>query len=73
MIFEVQKEDKIYIVDDLKPFYQQTKQFQQAFNEVKESNTSNVITATFDNADTFLYTETNRVLISLKEIENENN
>lgn len=73
MIFEVKKEDRTYIVDDLKPFHQQPKSFQKAFNDIKIENESDVTTASFDNADAIIYTETNRVLILLKKIENENN
>lgn len=73
MIFEVKKEQEIYFIDDLKPFDQQTKSFQRAFNAAEQQTGISVIIALFDNADIMLYTESNRVIISLKEVENENN
>lgn len=73
MIFEVKKEKQTYIVDDLKLFHQQPKAFKIAFDKADKENAEGVIIAHFDNVDTILYTQSNRVLISLKEIENEDN
>ncbi len=73
MIFEISKSDKTYKVDDLKPFDQQTKAFQKAFNEAEKIEGDGFTTARFDNAEALLYTHSNRVLIYLKEIENEDN
>lgn len=73
MIFEVKKEDKTYIVDDLKPFHQQRKAFQQAFNKADNENLIGVTISHFDNADAILYIESDRLLITLNENENENN
>lgn len=73
MIFELKKEDKIYIIDDLKLFNQQSKAFQEAFNETEKENATGIIKASFDNADAVLYINSNRVIVSLKNIDNENN
>lgn len=73
MIFEVKKGDKTYNVDDLKLFHQQTKAFQKAFNQAEKSDALDLTIAHFDNADAILYTNSSRVLITLKEIEDENN
>lgn len=72
MIFEVKTEKKTYIVDDLKLFGQQTKAFQEAFNNANKENGEGIIIAYFSNAEAILYTQSNRILITLKEIENEN-
>ena len=72
MIFEIKKEKKTYIVDDLKLFDQQTKAFQEAFNNANKENGEGIIIAYFSNAEAILYTQSNRILITLKEIENEN-
>lgn len=72
MIFEVKTEKKTYIVDDLKLFDQQTKAFQEAFNNANKENGEGIIIAYFSNAEAILYTQSNRILITLKEIENEN-
>lgn len=73
MIYEIKREDKTYFVDDLKTFDQQTKEFKTAFNEVEKQNGDNFIIASFDNAMVMLYIKTDRVLISLKEDEDEDN
>lgn len=73
MIFEVTKGEKTYFVDDLKLFSQQTKAFQKAFNKADKENGEGVIIALFSNAEAILYTQSNRILITLKEVENENN
>lgn len=73
MIYEIKQNEKIYIVDDLQTINQQTKDFQAAFNGVEKENGMGVQIASFDNANATLYTESKRILISLKEIEDENN
>lgn len=71
MIFEVKHLDTTFEIDDLKPFNQQSKAFQQAFNKADKEYDENVITVSFDNANAVLYTESNRVLIILRKTENE--
>lgn len=73
MIFEVKKEENTYIVDDLKLFNQQTKAFRETFSQTEKKYADGVTIAHFDNADAVLYTQSDRVLISLKEVENEDN
>lgn len=73
MIYEIKQEDKTYTVDDLKTFDQQTKEFKSAFDETEKQSGDNFIIASFDNAIVILYIDTKRILISLKELENEDN
>lgn len=73
MIYEVKQNNNTYSVDDLKPLDQQTKGFQAAFNKAETQVAVGIQIVEFDNANATLYTESGRILISLKELEDENN
>lgn len=72
MIYEVKQAKKTYRIDDLKPFNQQSQEFQSAFHEAEKITADGIFMVEFDNATASLFTKSNRVLISLNEIENEN-
>lgn len=72
MKYEIKYKDIAYQVDDLKSFDKQTKSFQEAFNDAEKDSAMDVIVAKFDNGNVLLYTKTNRVLIELKEVDDEN-
>lgn len=72
MIYQVKQAKKIYTIDDLKTFDQQSKEFQSAFNEAEKITADGIFMVEFDNATASLFTKSNRVLISLKEMKNEN-
>jgi hypothetical protein len=71
MIFQITKGSNTYDIDDLKPFNQQTKALQQAFDEAEKQGDHACQIAEFANAQVSVYFS-NRVIVTLKDIEDEN-
>lgn len=71
MIFQITKGSNTYNIHDLKPFNQQTKAFQQAFDEAEKQGDHACQITEFDNAQVSVYFS-NRVIVTLKDSEDEN-